>query len=373
MGFGEYDFNIWSFIATLKASRRPQKLALMSDTSIPSLPARVPSYVPVTLDDVAKLAQVSAITVSRVINRPDMVSERTAKRVRKAIDKTGYVPNLAAGSLVSQRSRLVIVVMPSIANHVFVETIRHLSLALAKERYQLMLIQSEYSETSEMELISTLLARRPDGLVLTTSLRNLEARQRLLSRDLPVVEAWELKQDPIDAVVGFSHAAAGAAMAKHMLSRGYRRYGLVWSNDARAASRLKACCETLQAAGATIAKTVMVEVPVSVAYGRTGLSLVLESDPEVEAVICSIDLLAQGVLAEAQARGLHVPSQLAVMGFGDLDFAAHIHPPLSTVRADGARIGEFAARFLLQRINRQSDRGTLLEDVGFEVVARETS
>lgn len=79
----------------------------------------------------------SAITVSRVINRPGMVAERTAKRVRKAIDKIGYVPNLAAGSLASQRSRLVIAVMPSIANHVFVETIRHLSEALAKERYQL--------------------------------------------------------------------------------------------------------------------------------------------------------------------------------------------------------------------------------------------
>lgn len=345
----------------------------MHDSTLPSRPASVHRNAPVTLDDVARLAQVSAITVSRVINRPNMVSERTAKRVRKAIDKTGYVPNLAAGSLVSQRSRLVIVVMPSIANHVFVETIRHLSLALAKERYQLMLIQSEYSEDSEMELISALLARRPDGLVLTTSLRSSEARQRLVNRDLPVVEAWELKVDPIDAVVGFSHAAAGAAMAQHMLDRGYRRYGLVWSNDARAASRLKACTETLQAAGATVAKTVLVEVPVSVGYGRAGLALILESHPDIDAVICSIDLLAQGVLAEAQARHLHVPAQLAVMGFGDLDFAAHVHPPLSTVRADGARIGKFAAQFLLQRINGQSGRGELLEDVGFEIVVRETS
>ena len=140
-----------------------------------------------------RLAQVSAITVSRVINRPGMVAERTAKRVRKAIDKIGYEPNLAAGSLASQRSRLVIAVMPSIANHVFVETIRHLSEALAKERYQLMLCQSGYSEQSEIELVDTLLSRRPDGLVLTTALRNASARQRLISRDLPVVEAWEPK------------------------------------------------------------------------------------------------------------------------------------------------------------------------------------
>jgi LacI family gluconate utilization system Gnt-I transcriptional repressor len=345
----------------------------MLDSGLPPRHSVVPRNAPVTLDDVARIAQVSAITVSRVINRPGMVSERTAKRVQKAIDKTGYVPNLAAGSLVSQRSRLVIVVMPSIANHVFVETIRHLSLALAKERYQLMLIQSAYTEASEMELIATLLARRPDGLVLTTSLRSPEARKRLLSRDLPVVEAWELKDDPIDAVVGFSHAAAGAAMAQHMLDRGHRQYGLVWSNDARAASRLKACMETLLTGGATVAQTVLVDVPVSVGYGRSALATILESHPDIDAVICSIDLLAQGVLAEAQARHIHVPKQLAVMGFGDLDFAAHIHPPLSTVRADGARIGEFAAQFLLQRISGQSRRGELLEDVGFEVVGRKTT
>lgn len=328
---------------------------------------------PATLDDVARLAQVSAITVSRVINRPAMVSERTAKRVRKAIDKTGYIPNLAAGSLASQRSRLVIVVMPSIANHVFVETIRHLSQELAKERYQLMLIQSGNSETSEMELVDTLLARRPDGLVLTTSLRNPVNRQRLIDRSIPVVEAWELKADPMDAVVGLSHAAAGEAMARHMLERGYRRYGLVWSNDARASSRLRTCRDTLIAEGAMVSHTVLVEVPVSVAYGRTGLSQILDHDLDVDAVICRIDLLAQGVLAEAQSRGLSVPNQLAVMGFGDLDFAAHIHPPLSTVRADGVLIGRLSAQFLLQRIEGLAARGELIEDVGFEIVARETS
>ncbi len=328
---------------------------------------------PVTLDDVARLAQVSAITVSRVINRPGMVSERTAKRVRKAIDKIGYVPNLAAGSLVSQRSRLVIVVMPSIANHVFVETIRHLSQALAKERYQLMLCQSGYSEQSEIELVDTLLSRRPDGLVLTTALSNESARQRLINRDLPVVEAWELKDQPIDAVVGFSHAAAGAAMAAHMLAKGYRRFGLVWSNDARAASRLHACRATLLAAGATVLETVLVEVPVSVGYGRSGLTQILDHHSDIDAVICSIDLLAQGVLAEAQARGLRVPEQLGVMGFGDLDFAAHIQPPLTTVRADGARIGQLAAQFLLQRIEGRVGRGELVEDVGFEIVERGTA
>ena len=250
---------------------------------------------------------------------------------------------------------------------------RHLSQALAKQRYQSMLIQSGGNETSETDLIDTLIARRPDGLVLTTSLHNGANRQRLIDRGIPVVEAWELKADPIDAVVGFSHAAAGEAMARHMLERGYRRYGLVWSNDARAASRLRTCRDTLIAEGAVVSLTALVEVPVSVAYGRTGLTQILDQDPKVDAVICSIDLLAQGVLAEAQSRGLSVPSQLAVMGFGDLDFAAHIHPPLSTIRADGGLMGRLAAQFLLQRIEGHAARGKLSEDVGFELVARQTS
>ena len=79
------------------------------------------------------------------------------------------------------------------------------------------------------------------------------------------------------------------------------------------------------------------------------------------------------MLAEAQSRGLRVPEQLAVMGFGDLDFAAHIQPPLTTVRADGARIGKLAAQFLLQRIDGRVGRGELVEDVGFEIVERGTA
>ena len=78
---------------------------------------------PATLDDVAKMAKVSPITVSRVINRPELVSEKTQKKVRNAIRKTGYVPNMLAGALVSQRSRLVIVVVPNVANRAFVDTI----------------------------------------------------------------------------------------------------------------------------------------------------------------------------------------------------------------------------------------------------------
>jgi len=332
-----------------------------------------PRTAPATLDDVAKMAKVSPITVSRVINRPELVSEKTQKKVRNAIRKTGYVPNMLAGALVSQRSRLVIVVVPNIANRAFVDTITQLGQHLAKARYQLLLSQSDLDASGESGLIDAVLARRPDGIVLTRRLQSAEAREKLLARGVPVVETWELAQEPIDTVVGFSHEAVGTAMAGHLVERGYRRIALVWSDDDRATRRRLACIETLQGAGVEIVACEFEQVPVNMGNGRQAMARLLAAGVQMDAVICSIDLLAQGVMAEAQAHGLRVPQDVAVMGFGNLEFAAHTHPRLSTVNVDGGHIGLRTAQLLLQRIDGSLARGVEVEDVGFELVVREST
>ena len=328
---------------------------------------------PATLDDVAKVAKVSPITVSRVINRPELVSEKTAKKVRSAIRKTGYVPNMLAGALVSQRSRLVIVVVPNIANRAFVDTITELGQRLAAARYQLLLSQSDLNASGESELIDAILARRPDGIVLTRRLQSAESRAKLVARGVPVVETWELADDPIDTVVGSSHEAVGQAMAGHIVERGYRQVGLVWSDDDRATRRRQACVATLAQAGVGIVATEFEKVPVNMGNGREAMARLLAAGVKMDAVICSIDLLAQGVMAEAQAQGLRVPEDVAVMGFGNLEFAAHTHPRLSTVNVDGARIGLRTAELLLQRIDGSLGRGEQVEDVGFNLMAREST
>lgn len=322
-----------------------------------------------TLDDVARLAKVSAITVSRVLNHPEKVSAKTAKRVRAAITKTGYVPNLLAGSLVSRRSRLVVVVIPTLANRAFVETVRQLALTLGEAGYQLMMCQIEGGAKSEAEMLDGILARRPDGLVLTTELRTEVARQRLINLSLPVVETWELNPAPIDCVVGFSHCKAGEAMAEYLVGRGYQRLAVLCSSDTRAAQRVLGCQQALNRQGREIAARCEALAPVSVADGRACLARLLESGYTFDAVICTIDLLAQGALYEAQARGLRVPEDFALFGFGDLDFAAQMFPALSTINIDAARIGELAARIVLERIA-GAPRGSRIEDVGFQLVQR---
>ena len=175
----------------------------------------------VTIRDVAKVAGVSPITVSRALSRPELVTAETLERIRAVVARTGYVPNFLAGSLRSRRSRIVAAVFPQITNTMFVDTIQALTDRLHDEGYQLLLGFSSY-EMREDELIAGILGRKPDGIFLTGISHAPETRRRLIASHLPVVEAWDLTPTPIDMLVGFSHEKAGAAMARHLVARGHR-------------------------------------------------------------------------------------------------------------------------------------------------------
>ena len=326
----------------------------------------------VTLGDVAKLAGVSPITVSRVLNRPELVTPDTIEHVQQVIARTGYVPNLLAGGLASRRSRLVAAIVPQIAHSLFVETIQSLTDRLGEAGYQVLLGLSGYSETREEDLLTAILSRRPDAIFLTGINHSAESRRRLLAARIPVVETWDLTPTPLDMLVGFSHEKVGQAAAEFLFGRGYRRFGLVWADDERAALRRRGFLSVLAGHGITEVQTSIVPAPSTFQRGREGLSRLLESHARPDAVFCSSDALAQGVLVETQARGLSVPGELAIMGFGDFDFAAHTHPSLSTVRIDRPAIGRKAAEALLARIEGQSVAEKVI-DVGFELIGREST
>ncbi|VWB22576.1 LacI family DNA-binding transcriptional regulator [Burkholderia latens] len=330
---------------------------------------------PATLRDVAELARVSFVTVSRVLNHPEKVSVSTAKRVRAAIRKTGYVPNLLAGGLAMQRSRLVIAIIPTFAHRPFISTLTELGLALEKGGYQLLVCQSGYSGDHEASLVESILMRRPDAIVLTTPLHSKPLKSMLKRRGIPVVETWQLHEHPVDAQVGFDHVAVGRAMGEFMARKGYGAVGLIWSGDVRAQLRRKGCVTALAGAGVKVVGTEIVPVPVSVRDGRRACSRLLDARRKPDAMICSIDLLAHGVLIEAQSRGIEVPRGLAIMGFGDLELSADLEPPLTTVRVDARKIGACAAAILLRRLGSEpayADADSSV-DVGFEIVPRGTA
>ncbi|MDR6817897.1 LacI family gluconate utilization system Gnt-I transcriptional repressor [Neorhizobium sp. 2083] len=326
----------------------------------------------VTLAEIAKMAGVSSVTVSRAINTPHLVKPETLQAVRAVIDRTGYVPNLLAGGLASRKSRLIAAVVPSVSSTMFSETIESLNSELVSAGYQLLLGVSGYDPAREFELVSAVLARRPDGIILT-GLSHLDQTTNILrSAQLPIVEIWDLSSAPLDMAVGFSHHKAGQLVAEHLAPLNHERYAQIGAKDERGLQRRAGYIQGLAASGIFDVPLKTVNAPGSFREGREMMAELLDEGGLSLAVFCSSDLIAQGALAEVQARNLSIPQQVAIVGFGDFAFSAYTHPPLTTVRVDRADIGSRAAKCLLSRLNGLQREPSVI-DVGFEMVVRETA
>lgn len=337
----------------------------MSKTARPVLP-RAP-----TLEDVARAAGLSSMTVSRALNTPQLVRPKTVEKVLAAVKATGYIPNALAGGLASRRSKLIAVVVPQINNNMFVDTIQAISDELAVRGYHMLLCVAGYTQQTEADLVAALLSRRPDGIVLTGIHHSTDLKKVILNASVPVVEIWDLTPTPLDMLVGFSHEKVGQATAEYLLRKGYRRPGLLWTVDKRASQRKAGLCEALARHGITDPLSVDVALPARFTSGREGLSQLLALG-ESDVIVCSSDTLAQGAIVEAQARGLRVPQDLAVIGFGDLDFAAGNNPAITTVSVDRKIIGQRAATLLMERIEGVRS-GEEIVDIGFHFIERESA
>jgi LacI family gluconate utilization system Gnt-I transcriptional repressor len=291
--------------------------------------------------------------------------------VADAIARTGYVPNRLAGGLASTRSRLVAAVVPTISGPVFLETVQSLTAALAEHGYQLMLGQAGYAGGREDALLEAIIGRRPDGIVLTGIMHSTEGRRRLLASGIPVVETWDLTPTPIDMLVGFSHVEVGRAVAAYLHAKGRRRLAVVAGNDERAVRRTEAFQAAARALGLAEVRVVTVPAPTTLKSGREALAALLRQADDIDAVFCSSDLLALGVLTEARVQGVQVPLQMAVVGFGELEFAADLAPALSTVHIKGGAIGRQAARFIVDRVEGR-DVPERVIDIGFSIVERQS-
>ena len=333
---------------------------------------RMTSNSPVTLADIAKLAGVSPVTVSRAINTPALVKPRTLEAIEKVIARTGYVPNLLAGGLASRRTRLIAAIVPSVASTIFAETIEGLNAELVSAGYQLLLGLSGYEPARELELTRAILARRPDGVILTGITHLKETRAMLTGAGLPIVEIWDSTPSPLDTAVGFSHAAVGALVAEHLLIRGYDRYAQVGANDPRAVQRRDGFVSRLRGVADVELPDLEMNSPSTFRDGRLAMAQLLDRGKGTLGVFCSSDVVAHGALAEAYARGCRMPDQLAIVGFGDFDFAPHTHPPLTTVRIDRRDIGTKAAQSILRKIAGDKNVEAMI-NIDFHIVVRGTA
>lgn len=322
--------------------------------------------------DVAREAGVSLVTVSRAINQPDKVAAETLVQVRSAIERLRYVPNLTAGSLASNRSRIIAAVVPTLASSIFSDTIDGLAQALDEGGYQLLVGQTRYDADHENEVVDIFIGRRVDGLMLirTGSGRSLD--ERLAMAGIPLIQTWELADGDDELSVGFSNRAAGAAAGHYLLERGYSRIAFLGSDGGRAATRHAGLIDAMAAAGLPQPAFSQIGPMASLAESAEGFRVLMAEHPDTRAILCANDSIAAGALFECQRRGLDVPGDVAVMGFGDLPIAEAIVPTLTTVRVSSGDMGLRAGELLLARLSGETDSAGRV-DLGFTVMARDSA
>lgn len=323
----------------------------------------------VTLNDVAKLAGVSPITVSRVFNYPDLVSKKTAEKVNKAVQQTGYVPNLLAGSLASRRSSLIAVLIPSILNLDYTETARFLIEILENEGFQVFLNETGYNENDEEKAIKAILSRRPEAIVLTGTHHSAQTRKMLLASSIPIVEIWDMVESPLDIIVGFSHYRVGQMAADYFIKKSYSNIAALFAPDYRAQLRLRGFTDTLKQHNISPHTILTMKEASTLKVGRAGFKTIFHSHFRHGGLFCSSDTLAHGALIEAQSLGLDIPKDIHILGFGNQHFSDQIIPALSTIHIDRKMIGQQAAKALIEHMQ-SNDLGNPIIEVPFKIIER---
>lgn len=327
-----------------------------------------------TLADVAKAARVSTATISRALNTPDLLAQDTLRRVHAAIVETGYIPSLSTGTVITNRSRLIAILAPDMPLELFDSTIREAVSALDEGGYQTLLAIYE-RDASREKIVTHILNRRPGGLILIGLPILPDVRSLLEETDLPIVETWEMPITAIDMVAGISHHDIGIAIGNFLLKKGYKNPLIFSTGTSRGHVRRYGISRVLMEAGRPEPRSVDHPLPGTIGEGRRTFARIWDAGDRPDVIVCSSDWLAQGVLIEAAVRGVRIPEDLAVIGFGDFDFARELEPALTTLRIDGKKMGRQAASLMLKALaNTRRDRSKGARvDVGFTLVERKTT
>jgi len=322
-----------------------------------------------TLRDVAEAARVSEMTVSRVLRNRGDVSQATRARVTEAARSLGYVPNKIAGALASNRVNLVGVVIPSLSNMVFPQVLAGISNVLDDTDLQPVFGASHYQPEREEKVIYEMLSWRPSGMIVAGIEHSDASRAMLANSGIPVVEIMDADGDPIDAMVGVSHRASGARMAREILARGYRRIGFLGTKmpeDHRARKRLEGFESVLAEAGIDLVDRIFYAGGSALGKGREMTQEMLSRHDDLDFLYYSNDMIAAGGLLYCLERGLNIPADIGLAGFNAVEILDGLPMQLATMDTRRLEIGEAAARIIAARVAGDEIAQIITLDSGFD-------
>lgn len=333
-----------------------------------------------TLHEVAELAGVSPMSVSRYFSNKELVRVDLQKRIAAAIEQTGYVRNVFAGSLASARGRSIGMVIPHIAGGVYAETVQGVTDTLRPYGYQLLLASTNYSTDEEEAAVRAFIGWTPAAIILTSQRHSRKTGEVLADAGIPVVETWAHKSKPQHIQVGFSNPSVGKDCTHYLYNRGYRRIVFVLpqhADDVGAndrASGYEAAMHELGLKPVTFhpQSTVLLDA------GTEAFQTLLRGRKPADAIIFANDNLAAGALLHGLRNKIALPQTCAVMGFGDLSISDKLVPSLTTVRPPNYEMGRIAAMRVIETLRARED-GLPLDGIqrdnllSYEIIERESA
>lgn len=304
-----------------------------------------------TLQDVARIANVSRATAARVVNgNHDIVRPQTRDRVLDVIQQLGYERHAIAGSLRSERTYMIALSIPDITNPFWPDVARGVQDTVGQRGYTVVLMNNDWSAEREHEHLRRMRQKQFDGLIINpTGTLN----EDLLELSIPVVLLAAGDAYPDFDTVSTDSAQAGQLAMEHLISLGHRRIALIAGPNRRSKSftHRDTYIRVSQAHGLAVDDDLIVTTTFTQTGGRAAMeSLLTLADPPT-AVFAVNDIIALGALQAAHAAGLRVPDELSIIGMDDIFAAASTFPPLTTIAKPKYDIGATAARLLMERIN----------------------
>jgi LacI family transcriptional regulator, galactose operon repressor len=343
----------------------------MSETVRQTLPGRSSKQ---GIRTVAARAGVSTASVSRALNNPNSVSPELRTRIAEAVQLVGYIPHASARALSSRRTRTLGAIIPTIDNTMFARGIASLQKYLSSVGYMLLLTTSGYDLDVELEQARNLISRGVDGLVLRGDCHHDALRKILTDNAIPFINVGVYRPDRPYPCVGADNEAAAYRAAMHVVELGHRRIGIVSAlqrNNDRASARVDGFRRALSENGIKLPQQWHVEVPYILDDAREAARYLLGLRERPSALVCGNDVIAYGVLLEAERSGYAIPRDLSVVGFDDLDWSRHLRPSLTTIQVPTGATWQRAGEYLVRHL--AGEQTIMHHEVDYSLIVREST
>ncbi len=327
----------------------------------------------ISIKDIAKETGFSMMTVSRALTNPDIVSKNTKEKINKIINKRGYIPNLFAGNLKSGKSKLIMVIIPSLRTSIFNDYFTGLREVLEENKYQPLVGITDYSIEKEESIINKFLGYKPEGIIVVGTKHTKKTKEILLRSNIPLIETWDINHRPLDIIVGFSNYEAGYNITDYAIKKKYKKILFVTSSsenmktEVRGRKRLEGYVDRMLKKNYKY-NNFQISDPLD--YQKSGEEIFTyykKNKLKIDCVITFNEMTGLGFLSTAIRNNIKVPKDLGIASIGNAEVSNLLDFKITTVNTNQYKMGKVAAIKLIDRINNVSFKSRIF-DVGTSIV-----